>query len=300
MDPLSALALQTDTTLLLAREAQRRGHILWHYTPDMLSWRDGDITASAQRLTMGKIPSLGTPETIDIETMDVVLIRQNPPFDMSYLTATYLLEKLHPNPLVVNHPTAVRDYPEKLFPLEFKRFMPPTLISADIDEIKRFRKQHKDIVLKPLYGHGGREVFRLKPDDHNFSALMETLFAGSKEPRMVQRYLPEMRTKEHRIVLIDGEFAATAARIPPKGETRASVPLGAKYVKAKLTRREQEICQALKPWMKQEGIVLAGVDVIGDWLTEINITSPAGLVPLNKLYDLRMERDFWDAVESYL
>ncbi len=302
MDSWESIHPKTDTTFLLMLEAAARGYELWVYTPDKISWRDGRVMARADCVTLRGAGSHSVKKSamLDLQTADVVLVRQNPPFDMSYISATYLLEKLHPKPLVVNHPTALRDHPEKLFPAEFQWLMPPTLISADILQIRDFYKEHKDVVIKPLYGYSGKEVFRLKPGDDNVSALLETLFAHSNEPRVVQPYLKEMKTGERRIVMIDGEMAAIAGRIPPKGETRASIPLGATYVKAKPTRRHRDICEALRPWLKQEGILLAGVDVIGDWLTEINITSPGSLVPLNKLYGLRLERTFWDAVESYI
>lgn len=301
MDPLDAIHAATDTTWLLMKEAQARGHELWVYTPDKLAWKDGIVSARADRIALnGNDYRIKKSAAVDLKSMDVVLIRQNPPFDMAYITATYLLEKLHPKPLVVNHPTSLRDHPEKLFPSEFQWLMPPTLITSDAAQIKDFRKAHKDIVVKPLYGFGGRKVFRLKPGDDNFSSLMETLFADSKEPLVVQPYLKEMKTGERRIVMLDGEMAAFAGRIPAPGEASASVPLGAKYVKAKPSRRHQVIVETLRPWLKQEGILFAGIDVIGDYLTEINVTSPGSLVPLNKLYGLRLERTFWDVVENYL
>ena len=301
MDPLETIHAPTDSTWLLMREAQGRGHELWVYTPDKLSWLNGTVTAQASRIALsGNEYRIKKTERLQLKSMDVVLIRQNPPFDMAYITATYLLEKLHPKPLVINHPTSLRDHPEKLFPAEFQWLMPSTLITADVAHIKEFRKEHKDIVVKPLYGFGGRKVFRLKPDDHNFSSLMETLFSESKEPLVVQPYLKEMLRGERRIIMLDGEMAAFAGRIPAAGESSASVPLGARYVKAKPGRRHHAIVETLQPWLRQEGILFAGIDVIGDYLTEINVTSPGSLVPLNKLYGLRLDRIFWDMVESYL
>lgn len=301
MDPLASINPKTDTTWLLMREAEARKHELWVYTPDTLSWKDGAVIARADCVSIrGDGWRVKKSATVDLKTMDVVLVRQNPPFDMAYITATYLLEKLHPKPLVVNHPTALRDHPEKLFPIEFQWLMPPTLMTADKEQIKEFRKTHGDIVVKPLYGFGGHDVFRLKPGDDNFSSLMETLAAAGKMPLVAQPYLKEMKRGERRLVMIDGKLEAVAGRIPAKGEASASVPRGAKYVKAKPTRRHRDICEALRPWLQQEGILFAGVDVIGDWLIEINVTSPGSLVPINRLYGLTLEKTFWDAVESYL
>lgn len=304
MDSIAGIDPALETTFRLGLEAQARGYQLWHYTPDKLSWKNGKVTARAERLTLHKDAkrhyTFGKTERLDLSTMDVVLLRQDPPFDMAYITTTYLLEKLGAGTLVVNNPASVRDLPEKLFPILFKQFMPPTLISADIEEIKAFRKEQKDIVIKPLYGHSGRAVFRLKPEDDNFSTLMKELFGLHKEPWIIQRYLTEMKTGERRVIMIDGEFAAIAGRIPPKGATSADIHAGAKYVKAKATRRQREIADSIGPVLKKKGILFAGLDIIGDWLTEINITSPGSLAGFNKLYGTRLEADIWDAIERYM
>ncbi len=304
MDPLESLKPQTDSTLLLGLEAQARGYELYYYTPDKLSWRDGAITAVAQHITLHPDPAhyydLGEALTLDLKTMDVVLLRQDPPFDMAYISTTYILEQLHPKTLVVNHPTSVRNHAEKLFPMLFRQFTPPTLVSADVREIEHFRSDHKDIVIKPLYGFGGHSVLRLKPDDDNFHALMEMLFAESKEPWVVQKFLPEVKTGDRRIILIDGEIGGIMGRIPAEHEIRANFRVGGTAVKAELTPRQREICEALGPLLKEKGLIFAGLDVIGDWLTEINITSPTGLAPMNRLYgkfgSARRE-EIWDAIE---
>ncbi|MDE3016156.1 MAG: glutathione synthase [Pseudomonadota bacterium] len=304
MDAIASIDPAIETTFRLGLEAQVRGHQLWYYTPDKLSWKNGRVTARAGRLTLHKDAkrhyTLGKTERLNLQAMEVILLRQDPPFDMSYITTTYLLEKLHPKTLVVNNPASVRDLPEKLFPILFKKFMPPTLISADIEEIKAFRQEQKDIVIKPLYGHSGRAVFRLKQDDDNFSALMKELFSLHKEPWIIQRYLPEMKTGERRIIMIDGKFAAIAGRIPPKGATSANIHAGAKYVKARATQRQRDIADAIGPVLKEKGILFAGLDIIGDWLTEINITSPGSLAGIATLYGKKLEVNFWDAVEGKL
>ncbi len=303
MDPIGSIKPESDSTLLLGREAQTRGHELYYYTPDKLSWRDGNITAAAQRITFHADPAhyydLGETLSLDLKTMDVVLLRQDPPFHMAYISTTYMLEQLHPKTLVVNNPASVRNHAEKLLPALFREFTPPTLVTADASEIAHFRAEHKDIVIKPLYGFGGHSVLRLKPGDDNFHALMEMLFAESKEPWVVQPFLPEVKSEERRIILIDGTFAGMIGRIPAEGEIRANMRIGGTPVKAELTKRQREICEALGPVLKEKGLIFAGIDVIGDWLTEINITSPTGLAPINRLYGKKLETDIWDAIERY-
>ncbi len=301
MDPLAAIKPQVDSTFRIAAEARRRGYETWHYTPDALFYCDGEIYAHVTRVTFSaESYTVHESATVDIKTFDVVWLRQDPPFDMAYLTTTYMLERVHPKPFVVNNPASVRNLPEKWFPTEVAQFMAPTLIASSVDAIRDFRAEHKDVVIKPLYGHGGNSIFHVKEQDNNFTALMETLFGQSKTPWMVQKFLPEMRTGERRIIMIDGKMAAIAGRIPPAGETRASIRLGARYEKAEATKRHHDICKALGPLLKKHGLIFAGVDTIGDWLTEINITSPGSVVALNKLYDLCLEADIWDAVERHL
>ncbi len=304
MDALSSINPHTDTTLRLGIEAQRRGYEVWQYTPDKLHYKNGDVCVRASRAFLHDDEThwfeLSEEALHDIRDFDVVWLRQDPPFNMAYLTTTYLLERVHPKPYVVNHPASVRNLPEKWFPTELKQFMTPTLIASDIRSIREFRAEYKDIIIKPLYGHGGNTIFRLKQDDANFGALMETLFATSKDPWMVQKFLPEMSDREVRIILIDGTFSAIAGRIPPAGETRAALRVGAKYVKAEATKRHMEICEALSPLLKKHELLLTGIDVIGDWLTEINITSPSSIPPINRLYGTRLESDVWDALERHL
>ena len=304
MDALASINPHTDTTLRLGIEAQRRGYEVWQYTPDKLHYRDGNIFVRAARAFLHDDEShwfeLSEETLLDIKNFDVVWLRQDPPFDMAYLTTTYMLERVHPKPYVVNHPASVRNLPEKWFPTELKQFMTPTLIASDIQSIREFRAEYKDVVIKPLYGHGGNGIFRVQEGDANFGALMETLFAGSNNPWVVQKFLPEMAQGEVRIILIDGKFSAIAGRIPPAGETRAALRIGAKYIKAEATKRHMEICEALSPMLRKHELLLTGIDVIGDWLTEINITSPSSIPPINRLYGTRLEADVWDALEKKL
>lgn len=300
MDPIGSINPRSDSTLLLGLEAQARGHRLYYYTPDTLSWRDGKITAGAHRIQLFADPKnhykLGDAEMLDLATMDVVLLRQDPPFDMHYITTTYILEQLPRKTLVVNNPASVRDYPEKLFPTLFRQFMPPTLISTDIHEIEHFRKEQKDIVIKPLYGFGGNDVVRIAPGD-NLAAELKKRFAVGREPLMLQRFLPEVKTGDRRIILIDGEIAAVVGRIPAEGEIRANLRLGGTATKAELTPRQRDICKTIAPLLREKGLIFAGVDVIGDWLTEVNLTSPTTLVAANQLTGKKLESDIWDAIE---
>jgi glutathione synthase len=297
MDPLESINFKGDTTLRLGLEAQARGHTLWHYTPDQLSWREGKVVAKARRVKLfddaKRWFEFGAEERIDVGQMDVVLLRQDPPFNMAYITTTYLLEQIHPKTLVVNNPSAVRDFPEKWFPTEFAQFMPPTLISRDVKEVEDFRAAYKDIVIKPFYGFGGNGVFRVAPE--STLSLPET-----DEPMMAQKFLPEVKDQDRRIILIEGKVEAIFGRIPAQGEIRANMRLGGTPVKAEITPRQREICAVVGPVLKAQGLLLVGLDVIGDWLTEINITSPTGIVAANALYGTKPEAKFWDAIEKKL
>ena len=272
--------------------------------PDQLSLNGSRLEAPLRAITvrdkMGDHVTLDPPHITDLSTMDVILLRQDPPFNMAYITTTHILELLAPKTLVVNDPASVRNHPEKIFPLQFRQFMPPTLVSADLAAIEAFRDEHKDIIIKPLYGHGGRSVLRLKPDDDNLSTLMEMHLATSSEPLMVQAFLPEVRTGDRRIVLIDGRVGGVMGRIPAEHEIRANFRVGGSPAKAELTPKQREICEVLGPIFKAKGLVFVGLDVIGDYLTEINITSPTGLVQMNKLNGTKLEADVWDAVEGRL
>jgi glutathione synthase len=302
MDPIETIDINGDSTFVLALEAQARGHRLWHYLPRDLSFRDGRVIARARPLTVrrhvGGHFTLGPPEMLDLSTVDVVLMRQDPPFDMAYITATHILEHIHPRTLVVNDPAEVRGAPEKLFVCRWPELMPPTLISADAAEIKAFRAEHKDIIVKPLFGNGGAGVFHLKPDDENLGALLEMFGSISREPLMVQRYLPEIREGDKRIILVDGEAMGAINRIPAAGEARSNMHVGGKPVATALTPRDREICAAIGPELRARGLIFVGIDVIGEYLTEINVTSPTGLQEIARLGGPRLEAPLWDAIEA--
>ena len=304
MDPIETINIDADSTFVLALEAQRRGHVLYHYLPRQLTLKDGRLTARAGRLELrrehGRHFTLGVPETLELADMDVILMRQDPPFDMAYITATHLLEHVRDQVLVVNDPVSVRNAPEKLFATHFPGLMPPTLISSDRDEIVAFRREHGEIILKPLFGNGGAGVFRLAPADENLNALLELFTQLYREPIMVQRYLPEIRQGDKRIVLVDGEPAGGVLRVPPPGEARANLHVGGKAVKTTLTAREREICAAIGPTLKEQGLIFVGIDVIGGYLTEINVTSPTGIQEINRLDGVALETKVWDAIEDRL
>jgi glutathione synthase len=304
MDPIEAVNIDADSTFVLALEAQRRGHALYHYLPRQLQLRDGRLGALARRLDVkrerGRHFNLGPPETLDLAAMDVILMRQDPPFDMAYITATHLLEHVRDEVLVVNDPVSVRNAPEKLFATHFPGLMPPTLISSDRDAITAFRREHGDIILKPLFGNGGAGVFRLTPADENLNALLELFTQLYREPIIVQRYLPEIRRGDKRIILIEGEPVGGILRVPPEGEVRANLHVGGKAMRTEISDREREICAAIGPALRERGLVFVGIDVIGDYLTEVNVTSPTGLQEINRLDGVTLERRVWDAIEARL
>jgi glutathione synthase len=282
--------------------AQERGHKLFFYHPSRLTLRDGKVTARGAAMTLrrerGNHFTLGEPEAIDLSKADVVLMRQDPPFDMAYITATHILEHIHPKTLVVNDPVEVRNAPEKLFVAKFDGLMPPTLITSDRAEILAFRAEHKDIIVKPLYGNGGAGVFHITPNDENLGSLLELFTQLYREPVIVQRYLPEVRQGDKRIILIDGEPVGAINRVPQAGEARSNMHAGGKPVKSELTKREREICAAIGPDLKKRGLIFVGIDVIGDYLTEINVTSPTGLQEINRFDGTRLEMKIWDAIEA--
>ncbi|MBT5266518.1 MAG: glutathione synthase [Rhodospirillaceae bacterium] len=304
MDPIEPVDINADSTFALALEARRRGHELYHYLPNQLSFRDRKVTARARpldvRYELGNHASLGQSEVLDLSTVDVVLMRQDPPFDMSYITATHVLEHIHPDTLVVNDPFHVRNAPEKLFVTHFEGVMPPTLITNDRDEILAFRDEFKDLILKPLFGNGGAGVFHIKPDDENLTALMEMFTESFREPIIVQRYEPKVREGDKRIILVDGVAVGGINRIPAAGEARANMHVGARPVKCELTARDREICEIIGPALKERGQIFVGIDVIGDYLTEINVTSPTGIQELGRFDDISVEAMLWDAIESKL
>lgn len=302
MDPIESIDIDADSTFALALEAARRGHGLHHYLPQQLTLSGGRVTARARALAVrrrkGDHYTLGQPETLDLARVDVVLMRQDPPFDMAYITATHLLEHVHPKTLVVNDPAHVRNAPEKLFVTRFPRLMPPTLITADRAEIVRFRAEHKDIIVKPLFGNGGAGVFHVAPADENLNALLEMFTRLNREPIIVQAYLPEVRRGDKRIILVDGRAVGAMVRVPAKGEARANLHVGAKPIKGELTPRDREICDAIGPELAARGLVFVGIDVIGDYLTEINVTSPTGIQEIDRFDGVSLEADVWDAIEA--
>jgi glutathione synthase len=303
MDPIDTINIDADSTFALALEAQARGHALYHYLPQALTLRDGRLYARGRPLEVfrrqGNHHRFGNFEELDLAGFDVVLMRQDPPFDMAYITATHLLELLpEDGPLVVNDPASVRNAPEKLFVLRFKELMPPTLLTLDKEEIRAFWQEHGDIILKPLFGNGGAGVFRLRPGDENLNSLLEMYALVHREPVMVQRYVPEVRQGDKRIILVEGEPGGAVMRVPPEGEARANLHVGGRAVKTELTAREREICAAIGPTLRQQGLVFVGIDVIGDYMTEINVTSPTGIQEIARLDGIDLSVNIWDAIEA--
>jgi glutathione synthase len=302
MDPIGSIDIDADSTFALALEAQRRGHTLMHYLPAQLALRDGKLFATARPLEVwrkkGDHHRLGEAKRVDLATQDVVLMRQDPPFDLAYITATHLLEHIQPTTLVVNDPVAVRNAPEKLLVTHFPSLAPPTLITADKAELVAFRAEHRDVVLKPLFGNGGAGVFHVGPDDDNFNAMIEMYFQRSREPIIAQRYLPEVRKGDKRIILIEGEAAGAINRVPRQGEARSNMHVGGRAEKSVLTPREREICAAIGPTMREQGLVFVGIDVIGDYLTEINVTSPTGIQEVDRFDGGNLASGIWDAIEA--
>jgi glutathione synthase len=302
MDPMTTVDIDGDSTFALMLEAQTRGHTLWHYEAPHL-WLDGArLKARAHPVSVQRNPGnfyrFGEPAVLALEEMDVVLMRQDPPFDMGYITATHLLEHIHPKTLVVNNPAAVRNAPEKLLVMRFPELMPPTLIARDRIAIKEFRAKHNDIIIKPLFGNGGIGVFRLKPEDENLGSLLDMFFAQNREPLMIQRYEPAVRAGDKRIILIDGEPLGALNRVPAEGDSRSNMHAGGRPEKTTLTPREREICAAIAPTLKAEGLLFTGIDVIGDYLTEINVTSPTGLQQIARFDNLNLAAAIWAKIEA--
>jgi glutathione synthase len=302
MDHVASIAIAGDTTFALSLEAQRRGHKLFHYTPDRLTLDGGKVMARVESMELrdeaGNHFTLGTPERIDLSEMDVVLLRQDPPFDMNYITTTHILERIHPKTLVVNDPAWVRNSPEKIFVTEFSQFMPETLITRDPAEVAAFRKRHGDIIIKPLYGNGGAGIFHLAEADRNLSSLLEMFAQMFREPFIVQRYLKEVRKGDKRIILIDGEPVGAINRVPAEHDSRSNMHVGGRAEHAELTEREREICAAIGPSLRERGFILVGIDVIGDYMTEINVTSPTGVREVKRFGGADIAALFWDAVEA--
>src|SRR5690348_9228772 len=281
MDPIARINIKGDSTFALLLEAQKRGHGLSYYTPDKLSMVGEEIVAPVQLLTVrdeaGDHFTLGEPRREALNGFDVVLLRQDPPFDLAYVTSTHLLERIHPKTLVVNDPASVRNAPEKIFVTEFPELMPPTLITRDLAEIRAFRAEHGDIVMKPLFGHGGGAVFRVTRDDLNFGSLYDMFAATFREPWVVQIFLPAVKDGDKRIILVDGDYAGAVNRVPAADDLRSNMVRGGSPKATELTPREREICARLAPALRERGLLFVGIDVIGDFITEINVTSPTGI-----------------------
>jgi glutathione synthase len=302
MDPIQSINIKGDSTFAMMLEAQARGHSLFYYQTNTLALRDGSLFATGHELRVkdepGNFYELGERQRVDLSTMDTVLMRQDPPFDMNYITATHLLETIHPKTLVVNDPAEVRNAPEKIFVTRFAEFMPPTLITRDAEELAAFRAEHGDIILKPLYGNGGAGVFRQKQGDENFSSLLELFTQMFKEPFIAQAYLPQVRQGDKRIILIDGEVAGAINRVPAQGENRSNMHVGGTPTPTTLTSREHEICEAIGPELKKRGLIFTGIDVIGDYMTEINVTSPTGIREVRRFGGQDIAKRIWDVVEN--
>jgi glutathione synthase len=302
MDPIERIEIRGDSTFALLLEAQRRGHDIFYYTPPNLSLQKGRLLARGASLKVedkaGEHYKLSAPRVLELEGADVVLLRQDPPFDMAYITTTHLLERIHPRTLVVNDPASVRNAPEKVFVLEFPELMPPTIVTRQIEDVRAFRAEHKDIILKPLYGNGGSAVFRITPEDTNVNALVELFQSVFREPFMVQQYRPEVRQGDKRIILVDGEIAGIVNRVPAEGEARSNLHVGGKPTAADPTPRDREICARLGPELRKRGLIFVGIDVIGDHLTEINVTSPTGIREIRRLGGKDIAAMIWDAIEG--
>ena len=303
MDHIASIRVAGDSTFALMLEAQRRGHSLFHYTPDRLTLRSGRVTAAIEPVSVrdeiGNHFTLGTAEKTDLTNLDVVLLRQDPPFDMAYLSTTYMLERIHPATLVVNDPAEVRDAPEKLLVMDWPELMPETIITRDPNEIKAFRAEFGDIVLKPLYGAGGQGVYHVKPDDDNFSAFLELFMTQSRDPFIAQRYLPAVRAGDKRIILVDGKFAGLVNRVPAEGDLRSNMVRGGAAANTEVSKRDLEICEMIGPELRDRGLIFVGIDVIGDKLTEINVTSPTGIRAIARLGGPDVASLVWDAIEDH-
>lgn len=303
MDPIDRIDIGGDSTFALALEAQARGHKLWYYLPKHLVQQGAKVSAArAHTLTVrnerGNHHTIGAPQPLDLATVDVVLLRQDPPFDMGYITTTHMLERLPKRVLVVNDPYWVRNSPEKVFVTEFPDLMPPTLITSDPDAIRAFRAEHGEIVIKPLYGNGGAGVFRVRQDDENLNAMMEFFNAFVREPMMVQRYEAKVRQGDKRIILVDGEAVGAINRVPAAGEARSNMHVGGRPEKTALTARDKEICTRIGPELKRRGLIFTGIDVIGDYLTEINVTSPTGIWEVKRFEGVDVAALIWNAIEK--
>jgi len=306
MDPMEGLNFAGDSTFALMLSAQARGHINYHYTADRLNYSDGKVWVVARPVTVQRVPgdyyNFGDPVQIDLgDDVDVVLMRQDPPFDLGYITATHLLERIEHKTLVVNNPVSVRNAPEKVFVLDFGQFMPPTLVTRSLDDVRAFHRTHGEIVIKPLHGNAGSAVMHIGRDGKNLAALTDLFGEVWREPFMAQAFIPQVESGDKRIVLIDGEVAGAINRIPGAGEIRSNLAAGGRAEATQLTPGEQEICDAIGPELKRRGLLFVGIDVIGGkWLTEINVTSPTGIVALDAFNGTDTPAMIWDAIERKL
>ncbi|GAB4383341.1 glutathione synthase [Albidovulum sp.] len=302
MDPIERVDIDADSTFRIALEAQARGHSLFYYTPDRLSYREGRVVARGWPIELrrekGNHVTRAAEREVDLAEMDVVWLRQDPPFDMSYITTTHLLDMIHPATLVVNDPFWVRNSPEKLLVLSFPHLTPPTLIARDLAAIRDFRHRHGDIILKPLYGNGGAGVFRLDPNDRNLASLHELFTGISREPLIAQKYVPAVVRGDKRIILVDGEPVGAINRVPAEGETRSNMHVGGRPEKAGLNARDRQICAEIGPVLREKGQIFVGIDVIGEWLTEINVTSPTGIQELERFDGVNAAARIWEAIEA--
>jgi glutathione synthase len=302
MDPIEGVNIDADSTFRIGLEAQARGHALFYYTPGRLAYREGRVIARGWPLELRRVKgdhfTLGAETEVDLGSFDVVWLRQDPPFDMGYITTTHLLDMIHPKTLVVNDPFWVRNSPEKLLVLTFPQLTPPTLIARDLAAIRAFKAAHGDIILKPLYGNGGAGVFRLDPNDRNLASLHELFIGINREPLIAQKYVPAVVKGDKRVILVDGEPVGAINRIPAEGETRSNMHVGGRPEKVGLTDRDREICAAIGPVLREKGQVFVGIDVIGDWLTEINVTSPTGLQELERFDGTNAAARIWEVIEA--
>ncbi|MDC0659598.1 glutathione synthase [Leisingera sp. SS27] len=302
MDPVMGVDINADSSFRLAEEAQARGHELFFYGPDQLAYQEGRITARGQDMTVQRVAGtpavLGEEREVDLADFDVVWLRQDPPFDMHYITSTHLLDMLKGQALVVNDPFWVRNYPEKLLVLNFPELTPPTTIARDLQTIKAFKEKHGDVILKPLYGNGGAGVFRLDANDRNLTSLHELFTGFSREPLIVQKFLPDVSNGDKRVILVDGEPVGAINRVPAAGETRSNMHVGGRPEKIGLSERDLEICAAIGPLLREKGQIFVGIDVIGDYLTEINVTSPTGIQELERFDGVNIAEKVWQAIEA--
>jgi glutathione synthase len=302
MDPIGGVNIDADSTFRLAEEAQARGHELFYYTPDKLAFQEGRVTARGRPVTVRRVQgdhvSYGDEAEVDLAEFDVVWLRQDPPFDMGYITTTHLLDMIHPGTLVVNDPFWVRNFPEKLLVLRFPELTPPTTIARDLATLRAFKERHGEIILKPLYGNGGAGVFRLGEADRNMASLHELFASINREPLIVQKFLPAVTKGDKRIILVDGEPVGAINRVPAAGEVRSNMHVGGRPEKVGLTERDREICAAIGPTLREHGQIFVGIDVIGDWLTEINVTSPTGIQELERFDGINVAARIWEAIEA--